>query len=91
MKVFLLVPAVVWLPVTSKVAPSRPMKPSPAMRTSPHVTGVPSYTLLALPLVSVTARLSICQVVERSPVKLPFAFTVSVYVPACVAFSPASV
>ena len=56
MKAFSLEPTCVCAPVTSKVAPSPGAKPSPPTSTSAHRTGVPSYVLLALPLVSVTAR-----------------------------------
>ena len=71
-------PATVCEPDTSNIAPSIPIKPSPPTVTFGLTSGEASYAFVALALVNVTLRFSTCHVVERSPVKLPFALTVSV-------------
>ena len=55
MNSFSLLPTTVWLPVTSYVAPSPSTKPSPLTVTAAFVNAVPSYSLLSVALVRVTA------------------------------------
>ena len=63
----------------------------PVIKESSIPFSVVNKTVVLVDDVIFTCRFRIFHVVDRSPLKLPFAFTVSVYVPACVAFSPASV